>query len=126
MASKDSSSRRTVPLPEFAISALTERRGTAFWGQQPMIFPSSAGSWRDPDNFNNQWRKVRDELGAPEVTSHGFRKSMADLIDSDGFVGAGGRRPIRPRQDFDDSGQVHVPRPRTCRGREPLGPHHRR
>jgi integrase len=32
------------------------------------------------DNFNKQWRKVRDELGVPEVTSHSFRKSMADLI----------------------------------------------
>jgi integrase len=111
---KTASSRRTVPLPEFAISVLTERRGKAFWGQQPMIFPSSAGSWRDPDNFNKQWRKVRDELGVPEVTSHSFRKSMADLIDSDGLsarVGADqlGHAKISMTQDkYMSRGRVHA------------------
>jgi hypothetical protein len=82
---KTASSRRTVPLPEFAQTLLGERRSRAFWGEHPMIFPSSAATWRDPDNFNKQWRKVRDELGVPEVTSHSFRKSMADLIDGDGL-----------------------------------------
>jgi integrase len=111
---KTASSRRTVPLPEFAISALTERRGKAFWGQQPMVFPSSAGSWRDPDNFNKQWRKVRDELGVPEVTSHSFRKSMADLIDCDGLsarVGADqlGHAKISMTQDkYMSRGRVHA------------------
>lgn len=52
-----------------------------------MMFPSSAGSWRDPDNFNKQWRKVREDLGVPEGTSHSFRKSIADLIDGDGLSG---------------------------------------
>ena len=51
-------SRRTVPLPEFALTL---------------------------HNFNKQWRKVRDDLGVPEVTSHSFRKSMADLIDGHGL-----------------------------------------
>jgi integrase len=69
-AGKAASSRRTVPLPEFAITALAERRSRAFWGEQKMMFPSSAGTWRDPDNFNKQWRKVREDLGVPEVTSH--------------------------------------------------------
>ena len=111
---KTASSRRTVPLPEFALVALTERRGKAFWGQQSMIFPSSAGSWRDPDNFNKQWRKVREELGVPEVTSHSFRKSMADLIDSDGLsarVGADqlGHAKISMTQDkYMSRGRVHA------------------
>jgi len=82
-----------------------------------MIFPSSAGTWRDPDNFNKQWRKVRDDLGVPEVTSHSFRKSMADLIDGDGLSARVGARPTRPRQNLDDSGQVHVPRTHSYRGR---------
>jgi integrase len=111
---RTASSRRTVPLPEFAIAVLAERRGTAFWGQQPMIFPSSAGAWRDPDNFNKQWRKVRDELGVPDVTSHSFRKSMADLIDSDGLsarVGADqlGHAKISMTQDkYMSRGRVHA------------------
>lgn len=41
-----------------------------------MIFPSSVGTSRDPDNFNKQWRAVRDDLGVPDVTSHSFRKSV--------------------------------------------------
>jgi hypothetical protein len=36
------SSERVAPLPGFAITVLTERRRRAFWGQQAMIFPSSA------------------------------------------------------------------------------------
>jgi len=57
-----------------------------------VIFPSTAGTLRDPDNFNKQWRTVRDQLGAPDVTSHSFRKSVATLIDDDGLsarIGAG-------------------------------------
>jgi integrase len=111
---KTASSRRTVPLPEFALTLLGERRSRTFWGQQPMIFPSSAATWRDPDNFNKQWRKVRDELGVPEATSHSFRKSMADLIDGDGLsarVGADqlGHAKISMTQDkYMSRGRVHA------------------
>jgi integrase len=90
-----------------------------------MIFTSSAATWRDPDNFNKQWRKVRDELGVPEVTSPSFRKSMADLIDGDGLsarVGADqlGHAKISMTQDkYMSCG------PRPCRGRGALGPHHK-
>jgi integrase len=51
---KTDSSQRTVALPEFAIDLLIERRGKPFWGEQRMIFPSSAGTCRDPDNFDKQ------------------------------------------------------------------------
>jgi len=76
---------RTVPLPTFAVAALTARRGRAFLGQQSVIFPSTAGTLRDPNNFGKQWRKVRDELGVPEVSSHSFRKTIATLIDDEGL-----------------------------------------
>jgi integrase len=82
---KTDSSERVIPLPTFAITALTERRGRPFWGEQAMIFPSTAGTWRDPDNFDKQWRRVRDDLGVPDVTSHSFRKSVATLIDDAGL-----------------------------------------
>jgi integrase len=54
-------------------------------GEQTMIFPSMAATWRDPDNFRARWRKVRDDLGVPDVTSHSFRKSLATLIDDEGL-----------------------------------------
>jgi len=50
-----------------------------------MAFPSSTGTWRDPDNFNANWRKVRDQLGVPDVTSHSFRKTVATLLDDAGL-----------------------------------------
>jgi len=77
--------KRTLPLPRFAINALTARRRLSFLGEQAMIFPSSAGTWRDPNNFNKQWRQVRDQVGADGVTTHSFRKTVATLIDGGGL-----------------------------------------
>lgn len=79
-----------------------------------MIFPSTAGTWRDPDNFNKQWRKVRDDLGVPDVTSHSFRKSVATLIDDAGLsarVGADqlGHSKVGMTQDvYMRRGKVHT------------------
>jgi integrase len=50
----------------------------------PSRFTSTA-TWRDPDNFRARWRKVREDLGVPDVTSHSFRKSLATLIDDEGL-----------------------------------------
>lgn len=111
---KTDSSARTVPLPQFAIAALSERRGRDFWGEQRMIFPSSAGTCRDPDNFNKQWRKVRGDLGVPDVTSHSFRKSVATMIDDAGMsarIGADqlGHSKVSMTQDrYMRRGKVHT------------------
>ncbi|BCI84165.1 phage integrase [Mycolicibacterium sp. TY66] len=77
---------RTLPLPRFAVDAL--RRRKAEWSgpnTAEVIFPSSTGTLRDPDNFGKQWREVRDSLGLPDVSSHSFRKSVATLIDDAGL-----------------------------------------
>jgi integrase len=111
---KTDSSKRVVPLPEFAIAMLAERRGRPFWGQQKMIFPSSAGTWRDADNFNKQWRRVRGDLGVPEVTSHSFRKTVATMIDDAGLsarIGADqlGHAKVSMTQDrYMRRGKVHT------------------
>lgn len=82
---KTEAGMRTIPLPAFAVETLKAREGREYVGEQLMIFPSTAGTWRDPNNFNKQWRKVRDDLGVPEVTSHSFRTSVIDLIDDAGL-----------------------------------------
>ncbi|OYN81699.1 site-specific integrase [Mycolicibacterium sphagni] len=111
---KTESSQRVVALPGFAVSMLAERRGRAFWGEQTMLFPSSAGGWRDLDNFDKQWRRVRDDLGVPEVTSHSFRKSVATLIDDAGLsarIGADqlGHAKVSMTQDrYMQRGKVHT------------------
>lgn len=90
---------RTIPLPRFAIAALAERRHKPFLGAQEAIFSSSAGTLRDPDNFNKQWRAGRAELDLPDVTSHSFRKSVATLIDDAG---------LSARIGADQLGHAHV------------------
>jgi integrase len=50
-----------------------------------VIFPSTAGTLRDPNNFGKEWRKARAELGVPEVTTHSFGKTVATLIDDGGL-----------------------------------------
>jgi integrase len=77
--------QRSIALPPFAVTMLQARRGREYVGEQPMIFPSTGGTWRDPDNFGGRWRRVRDDLEVPTVTSHSFRKAMADLIDDAGL-----------------------------------------
>lgn len=96
---KSAAGRRTIPLPRFAVGMLMQRRLLPFLGQQSVIFPSTAGTLRDPDNFNRMWRQVRDELGASGVSSHSFRKTVATLIDDEG---------LSARIGADHLGHAHV------------------
>jgi integrase len=106
---------RSVPLPQFAVDALHRRKG----GRQGtntagVIFPSSTGTLRDPDNFGKQWREVREDLGLPDVSSHSFRKTVATLIDDSGLsarVGAdqlGHGRPSMTQDVYMSRGRVHM------------------
>jgi len=77
---------RSVALPKFAVEVLRRRKDE--WSgpnTAGVIFPSSTGTLRDPDNFGKMWREVRDSLGLPDVSSHSFRKSVATLIDDAGL-----------------------------------------
>ncbi|CAN5388200.1 site-specific integrase [soil metagenome] len=111
---KSAAGKRTVALPAFAVDMLTARRNTDFYGKQPMIFPSTTATWRDPNNFGKLWRDVRDELGVPEVTSHSFRKTLATMIDDAGMsarVGADqlGHARVSMTQDrYMTRGKVHT------------------
>jgi integrase len=66
---KAAAGRRTLPLPSFAVIVLTARRDLPYLGQQPMVVPSTAGTYRDPDNFRARWIEVRNDLGVPNVTT---------------------------------------------------------
>ena len=46
-----------------------------------MIFASSSGTLRDPENFKPRG----DELGMADAASHSFRKTVATLIDDAGL-----------------------------------------
>jgi integrase len=96
------------------MTVLTARRRIPYPGEQPMIFPSTAGTWRDPDNVRARWPAVREELGTPDVTSHSFRKSVPTPIDDEGFsarIGADhlGHSRISMTQDrYMARGRVHT------------------
>lgn len=111
---KSAAGRRTVPLPLFAVTMLTARRNIPFFGEAEVIFPSTAGTLRDPNNFGKQWRTVRDDLGVPEVTTHSFRKTVATLIDDDGLsarIGADhlGHTHVSMTQDrYMTRGRIHT------------------
>ena len=106
---------RSVPLPQFAVDALHRRKGGRPGPNTAgVIFPSSTGTLRDPDNFGKQWREVRDDLGLPDVSSHSFRKTVATLIDDNGLsarIGAdqlGHSRPSMTLDVYMSRGQVHT------------------
>jgi integrase len=111
---KTAAGRCTLPLPSFAVTVLSARRSLPYLGQQSMVFPSTAGTWRDPDNFRARWRAVRDQLGVPDATSHSFRKTVATLIDDEGLsarIGADhlGHSRISMTQDkYMARGRVHT------------------
>jgi len=42
---------------------LRARRTLPYLGEQLVIFPSTAGTLRDPSNFGRDWRMVRDPSG---------------------------------------------------------------
>lgn len=111
---KTDAGRRTIALPRFAIDALKARRGLPYLGEHPVImFPSTAGTWRDPNNLGRDWRKVREDLGVPDVTTHSFRKTVATLVDDSGLsarVGADhlGHANVSMTQDvYMSRGKVH-------------------
>lgn len=111
---KSAAGRRTVPLPRFAIEMLETRRSLPYLGEQTVIFPSTAGTLRDPNNFGKEWRTAREELGVPEVTTHSFRKTVATLIDDEGLsarIGADhlGHSKVSMIQDrYMTRGRIHT------------------
>lgn len=98
-SAKTAAGLRTIPLPLFALDILKRRADQPQLGTLGVIFPSTAGTLRDPNNFAKQWRKVRDDLGVPDTSSHSFRKSVATLIDEEG---------LSPRIGADHLGHRHV------------------
>lgn len=111
---KSTAGRRTLPLPQFATEMLKKRRHLPYYGEQEVIFPSTAGTLRDPNNFAKQWRTARDELNLGEVTTHSFRKTVATLIDDEGLsarIGADqlGHSHVSMTQDrYMSRGRVHT------------------
>nr|WP_231383827.1 site-specific integrase [Rhodococcus sp. 114MFTsu3.1] len=113
-ATKTAAGARTIPLPNFAIDMLERRAGEAHPTNDGVIFPSTAGTLRDPNNFGREWRKARDLLDVPDTTTHSFRKALATLIDDERLparMGADhlGHRNVSMTQDrYMARGRIHT------------------
>jgi integrase len=103
-----------TPWATFAIEMLQRRRHLPYFGEQAVIFPSTAGTLRDPNNFGKEWRTARKELGLGDATTHSFRKPVATLIDDEGLsarIGADhlGHSHVSMTQDrYMSRGRIHT------------------
>lgn len=75
---KTSSSRRSVPLPDFVVAMLRERRELA--RHPDLVFPSARGLVRDPNNFRKGWDAFKRRADYEWVHPHVFRKTAATLV----------------------------------------------
>ncbi|EHK82142.1 tyrosine-type recombinase/integrase [Rhodococcus pyridinivorans] len=71
---------RVVKLPSFTRDTLLRLSVNAKSTADDLVFPSAAGTLRDPHNVRRQWRDARGERFA-WVTPHSFRRTVATLID---------------------------------------------
>ena len=77
---KSEAGARTIVVPEFVTDVLNsrEKRGD-------MMFAAVNGGLLDGVFVGAKIAAVRDDLGAPGMTSHSFRKTVATALDAAGF-----------------------------------------
>jgi Phage integrase family len=112
---------RIVPLPEWAVDMLRERRAAIGPGVEP-VFPDSLGGWRDPNNVRRVWREVRDQLAMDGLVTHTVRKTVASFLDDANVNHPEDQRPARALAGEHDAGSLpraspHGPSDRRCAGR---------
>ena len=91
---KSRESRRTIPLPPLAVTALHDhrRRMTAErlkagpeWTESELIFVATTGLPLDPSNVSHMGRRHLKKAGRPDLTLHGLRHSCASLLLAQGI-----------------------------------------
>lgn len=83
---KTENSPRDIPLADWAVTMLLERRALASNLDGP-IFPSSAGTVREAANVRNRaWKPFVGRAGYEWVTFRTFRKTVATLLDEAGLT----------------------------------------
>lgn len=80
-APKTAAGWRVVSLPRFAADVLLRRSVSAEPNPHDVVFPSTSGTLRWPNNFQRQWRDARQSAGFEWVTPHHFRKTVATIVE---------------------------------------------
>ncbi len=82
---KTENAGREIPLPEWCVAMLVQRRSVARDLTGP-IFPSSTGTVREASNVRNRaWRPFVMRTGYEWVSFRTFRKTVATLLDDAGL-----------------------------------------
>ena len=80
---KSRAGERTLRLPLWLVAMLRERRRTSL--EQTVLFPDALGGYRDRNNIEKDFRKVRHGTPFEWVVPHTYRKTVATLLDAGGL-----------------------------------------
>jgi integrase len=80
---KTRSGERVLRMPNSVVAMLRARRGCAA-GSSP-VFPDSVGGYRDRNNIERDFRKVREGTPFDWVVPHTYRKTVATMLDQSGL-----------------------------------------
>ncbi len=80
---KSRAGQRTLRLPLWLVAMLRERRGSA--PDTAPVFPDVLGGYRDRNNIEKDFRKVRAGTPYDWVVPHTYRKTVATLLDAGGL-----------------------------------------
>ncbi|WP_159798461.1 tyrosine-type recombinase/integrase [Puerhibacterium puerhi] len=77
---RSDSSRRTITLPDFVVTAINEALDLGLdGGPDDLLFPSTKGTPRSPGRVRDQLREAQAGIST-KVTPHDFRRTVATLV----------------------------------------------
>jgi integrase len=77
---KSDSSRRTITLPTFVVTAIRTALDLGLdGGPDDLVFPSTKGSPRSPSRVRDQLHLAQENIGG-KVTPHDFRRTVATQV----------------------------------------------
>lgn len=89
---KTQRSRRTIALPDVALTALREHRrrqletrmAADYWDDQGFVFASTIGTGIEPRNLVRAFHQLRERAGLPWLRFHDLRHGCASLLMAQG------------------------------------------
>ena len=99
---KTSRSRRTVNLPDAAVTSLRAHRrrqleerlaAGSHWREQGLVFPSTVGTPLEPHSLHEDFKRMLSRAGLPDMRFHDLRHSAASLMLAQGI-------PLRSIQEI--------------------------